>query len=295
MNATSTVMQTAADKAKAVAKTAKPVPAIKAMLPKYLDAVKAALPAVMTPERFIRIAQSALSTNPKLLETTPESFFGALMTSAQLGLEVNTPLGQAYLIPYKNKKVVDGQTVWVDETQFQLGYRGAVTLAYRSGEVSSIQAEVVYENDTFEYEFGLDPKLKHVPARGNRGKAVYYYAVWKARSGATGFAVMSAEDAQKHGQKFSKAYQYGPWKTNFDSMALKTVLKKALRYAPVASDFARAAASDEAVRDYNADIAALDTPARPAEIEDATPADPSPAAQEAPSAPSDAQTPPTTR
>ena len=73
-----------------------------------------ALPSVLTPERFTRITLSALSTNPKLAQTTPKSFLGAMMTAAQLGMEPNTPLGQAYLIPFKNHGVL--------ECQFQLGY-----------------------------------------------------------------------------------------------------------------------------------------------------------------------------
>ena len=75
--------------------------------------IRKALPSVMTPERFTRIVLSALSSNPQLQQTTPQSFLGAMMTAAQLGVEPNTPLGQAYLLPYKNKGVL--------ECQFQLG------------------------------------------------------------------------------------------------------------------------------------------------------------------------------
>lgn len=75
--------------------------------------IKRALPSVITPERFTRMVLSALSTNPKLAACTPKSFLGAMMSAAQLGLEPNTPLGQAYLIPYRNKGV--------DEVQFQIG------------------------------------------------------------------------------------------------------------------------------------------------------------------------------
>ena len=84
-----------------------------------------ALPSVITPERFTRITLSALSTTPKLAECSPKSFLGAMMTAAQLGVEPNTPLGQAYLIPFRNKGVL--------ECQFQLGYKGLIDLAYRSG------------------------------------------------------------------------------------------------------------------------------------------------------------------
>lgn len=229
---------------------------LKALLANYTPAIKAALPAVMTPERFVRIAQSALSSNPTLQQATPASFFGALMTAAQLGLEPNTPLGQAYLIPYENKRH------GIVEAQFQLGYRGLITLAYRSGQVASIQAETVYEGDEFEYAFGLDPKLYHKPATGTRGAPTHYYAVWKTKDGASGFCVMTVEDVRAHAKAFSKSVANGrpsPWNTNFDEMAKKTVLKKALKYAPLASDLVRGMASDNSIRDYQKDIDALDT------------------------------------
>lgn len=201
-----------------------------------------ALPTVITPERFTRMVLTALSTDKKLELCTPQSFLGAMMTAAQLGLEPNTPLGQAYLIPYKNKGVL--------ECQFQIGYKGLIDLAYRSGEVEIIQAQVVYENDEFDYELGLDPKLKHKPAKENRGKPIYYYAIFKTKSGGYGFEVMSIHDIKVHAQKYSQSYssEYSPWQKNFDEMAKKTVLKRVLKYAPLKSDFVRAIAVDETVK-----------------------------------------------
>lgn len=199
-----------------------------------------ALPSVITPERFSRIVLTALSSNPKLQECTPQSFLGAMMTAAQLGVEPNTALGQAYLIPFKNKGVM--------ECQFQLGYKGLLDLAYRSGEVSNIQAQEVYENDIFEFEYGLEPKLRHVPAKTNRGDVVCYYAIFKMKDGGYSYSVMSVDDVRKHGQKFSKTFGFGPWQTNFDEMAKKTVLKKVLKYAPLKSDFVRAIAQDETIK-----------------------------------------------
>lgn len=204
--------------------------------------IKKALPSVITPERFTRIVLSAISVNPKLAECTPSSFLGAMMTSAQLGLEVNTPLGQAYVLPYQNKGTL--------EAQFQLGYKGLIDLAYRSGEVEVIQAHVVYANDEFECEYGLVPKLTHKPADANRGEPVKVYAVFKTKSGGYGFEVMSMEDVRKHAAKYSKAYKsdYSPWKTNFEEMAKKTVLKRVLKYAPLKSDFVKAAVQDEVIK-----------------------------------------------
>ena len=199
-----------------------------------------ALPSVLTPERFTRITLSALSTNAKLAETTPQSFLGAMMTAAQLGLEPNTPLGQAYLIPYRNHGVL--------ECQFQLGYKGLIDLAYRSGEVSTIQAHVVYENDEFEYELGLEPKLRHVPAKSDRGDPVFFYAVFRTKDSGYGFDVMSVDDVRAHAKKYSKAYSNGPWQTNFEEMAKKTVLKRVLKYAPLKTDFVRGLSADETIK-----------------------------------------------
>lgn len=190
-----------------------------------------ALPKVITPDRFTRIALTALSSNPNLMECDRNSFLGALMNAAQLGLEPNTPLGQAYLIPYKNTKR------GITECQFQIGYKGLLDLAYRSGEVATVQAQIVYENDKFEYELGLEPKLVHIPADGERGAAVRVYAVFKLKNGGYSFEVMSMDDVKRHAQKYSKAFSSGPWQTNFEEMAKKTVLKKVLKYAPIRSDF----------------------------------------------------------
>ena len=204
--------------------------------------IKKALPSVITPERFTRMVLSAISVNPKLAQCTPKSFLGAMMSAAQLGLEPNTPLGQAYLIPFANK----GQL----EVQFQIGYKGLLDLAYRSGEVDVIQAHIVYENDEFECEYGLNPTLKHIPADSDRGEPSKVYAVFKTKSGGYGFEVMSMDDVRRHAEKYSQAYKsgYSPWKTNFEEMAKKTVLKKVLKYAPMKSDFVRGIVQDETIK-----------------------------------------------
>lgn len=201
-----------------------------------------ALPQVMTPERFTRIALSAVSNTPKLGNCTPQSFLGAMMNAAQLGLEPNTPLGQAYLIPFENRKK------GITECQFQIGYKGLIDLAYRSGEVKMIDAQTVYENDEFEYELGIDPVLKHKPARTNRGNPIYFYATFKLTNGGQGFQVMSIEDVQEHAKKYSKTYNNGPWQTNFEEMAKKTVLKKLLKYAPLKTEFVKQVTSDETIK-----------------------------------------------
>ena len=120
--------------------------------------IKKALPEILTPERFTRMALSALNASPRLRECTQMSFLAALMNAAQLGLEPNTPLGQAYLIPYRNKKQ------GVMECQFQIGYKGLIDLSYRNPQIQMISAHEVYENDEFDYELGRCTSLGYRPS-----------------------------------------------------------------------------------------------------------------------------------
>ena len=211
---------------------------VKAMMPE----IKKALPTVLTPERFTRIALSALNNTPALQKCTPMSFLAALMNAAQLGLEPNTPLGQAYLIPYKNKGVL--------ECPFQLGYKGLIDLAYRNGQMQTIQAQAVYENDEFSYEYGLEPKLSHRPASSDRGELVYIYAIFRTVNGGYGMSVMSKANMDTYARTYSKAFdsEYSPWKSNYEEMAKKTVIKQALKYAPIKTDFQRALTADESIK-----------------------------------------------
>lgn len=219
-------------------------------------AVAKALPSTITPERFTRMATTAVTMNPDLGECTPASFIGAMLQAAALGLEPNTPLGQAYLIPYNRKDKKTGR--WYKEAQFQIGYRGLIELAHRSGDFQSIEAHIVYENDEFEYELGLEPKLKHKPAMKNRGEMVWVYAVYKLRSGGYGFEVMSKEDVEKHRDKYSQAKSFSPWVTNFEAMAKKTVIKQALKYAPLKSEFVKAMTNEDVTLNFNEELADTD-------------------------------------
>ena len=224
------------------AKLDKPQKTLRDYIKSMEGEIKKALPSVLTPERFTRMMLSAVSNTPKLPECTPKSFLAAMMSAAQLGLEPSTPLGQAYLIPFKNKGVL--------EVQFQVGYKGLIDLAYRSGEVDIIQAQAVHENDVWECEFGIEPKLKHIPADTSRGEVVRYYAMFRTKTGGYGFEVMSVDDIKAHAAKYSQSFNssFSPWKTNFDAMAKKTVLKQCLKYAPMKSDFVKAIASDETIK-----------------------------------------------
>lgn len=244
--------KTTANVKKSAKQAASSVPAakdnsLKTLVRNMGDEIKKALPQSITPDRFTRIVQSALSNDPKLQECTPQSFLGAMMMAAQLGLELNTPLGQAYLLPFNNRR--NGQSVV--ECQFILGYKGLINLAYRSGQINTIQAHVVYEKDEFSYCYGLKPDIVHVPYKGqDRGEAKFFYAVFNTKDGGYGFDVMSVEEVKAHAARYSKSYnsKYSPWTTNFESMALKTVLKRALKYAPISTELSRQVNTDESIK-----------------------------------------------
>lgn len=216
---------------------------IKAMEPE----IKRALPKHITTERITRIALTAVRMNPQLGSCEPVSLMAAIMQSAQLGLEPNTPLGQAYIIPYGK------------EAQFQVGYKGLIELAHRAN-LKNLYARTVYSNDEFEVNYGLHQDIKHKPTLGERGEAIGYYAVYHLQSGGYGFEFMSRREIEEHKKKYSKAAssKYSPWVTDFDSMAKKTVIKRALKYAPISVEIVKGMAADETVKkEINEDMSII--------------------------------------
>lgn len=189
-------------------------------------------------ERFTRIALTQLRMNPQLLQCDPKSFLAALMQSSQLGLEPGM-LGQSYLIPYGK------------EVQFQIGYKGLIELARRSGQIQSITAHAVHENDEFEFQYGLEENLIHVPKiKGDRGEVYCYYAYATLKDGGHAFVVMSKADVDRIRDEYSKAAssKYSPWNTEYDAMAKKTVIKQLMKYLPVSVELLRGLSQDETVK-----------------------------------------------
>lgn len=199
------------------------------------DQFEIALPKHMSGERFTRIALTEIRKNPKLLQCDPKSLLGALMTSAQLGLEPGV-LGQAYLIPYKT------------ECQFQISYKGMIELLRRSGQLKDLYAYPVYENDTFEITYGLNRDLVHKPVLKDKGTVTGYYAVAKLTDGTVAFEYMSHEEVEAHAKQFSQSYAKGystPWKTSFNAMAYKTVVKQLMKWLPVSVEALNGTEKDE--------------------------------------------------
>ena len=204
------------------------------MLPKHLNA-----------ERLLKVAQIAATTTPALAKCDVASLVGAIGQCAQMGLEPNTVLGHAYLVPFNVKrKDADGNERWVNSVQVIIGYKGLIDLARRSGQIVSIAAHEVCENDEFELVYGLDEKLNHTPAMGERGAIIGFYAIAKLKDGGHAFEFMSryqVDDIMRASQSKGK---YGPWHDHYTEMGRKTVIRRLAKYLPLSIEFQTAAALD---------------------------------------------------
>jgi recombination protein RecT len=180
-----------------------------------------ALPKHLTAERFARIAITAITKSPKLMACTKESLVNCLLDLSQLGLE---PDGRnAHLIPYGDKC-----TLIID-------YKGYVNLARRTGEIADIHADVVCENDKFDYAFGTEGTLIHKPAFKDRGKVIAAYSFVKMKDGTSSYEVMNKEEVEEI-HKRSKAGDNGPWVTDWKEMAKKTVFRRHSKWLPISSE-----------------------------------------------------------
>ena len=204
------------------------------------------LPQHIKSDHLLRVALTEIRKNPKLLECSSQSLLGALMLAAQLGLEPGI-LGHAYLIPYYNSKTRS------TEVQFQIGYKGYIDLVRRSGELQTLDVHEVCRNDVFEYEYGLTPKLMHRPALENRGDTYCYYAIAKLKDGGFSYLVMSVQDIEKF-RKRSKSPDYGPWVTDYDAMAKKTVIKQLAKYLPLSTEIQIQIVQDEVTKKEYEDV-----------------------------------------
>lgn len=217
---------------------------------RMMPAIKQALPnAGVTAERITRIVVSALRMNPKLASCTKMSLLGGIMSAAQLGLEINSPLGQAYLVPFRNNQRNCIEAVFI------IGYQGIIDLCYRSGFYNLIDAKPVYRNDEFRYSLGLNPDLVHIPADKPEGEPTKYYAIYRTKDGFSHFFVMTNEQIMDHAKRYSKAwdpqkncFKFGSaWRDSYPYMAMKTCIKGLLKYAKKSADLQTAIAIDENV------------------------------------------------
>ena len=209
--------------------------------PNFQKQMALAMPKSMTPDRLTRIVMTECRKTPALLKCAPESFYGAVLQCAALGLEPGSALGHCYLLPFGNGKDKQGRP----NAQLIIGYRGMIDLARRSGQIISLQAYCVHEQDTFNYKLGLDPDIEHIPASvADRGKVTHVYAVAKLKGDGVQFEVMSRAEIEKV-RTSSKAGNSGTWSSHWEEMAKKTVIRRLFKYLPVSIEAVRAVEIDE--------------------------------------------------
>ena len=206
---------------------------VRGLLEKMKGQMELALPKHLNADRLARVALSTIQQNPKLLECDRASLLSAIMSCAQLGLEPDGLLGQAYLVPFK----VGGNY----RVQFIPGYRGLIDLARRSGDVSSISAMPVYENDDFTIDYSQEPPFKHMPKlKGDRGAVIGFWALARFKDGGTHFEFMTVDevigirDRSQGYMAFKKGFtKSSPWETDFSEMGKKTVVRRLCKYLPM--------------------------------------------------------------
>jgi len=214
------------------------------------DAIKAKFNDIMGKRAtsFITTTLQLCNGDDRLVNATPASVYGAVMTAATLDLPINPNLGFAYIIAYnqKNKETNKFETV----AQFQLGYKGFVQLAQRSGQVKTISATPIYkgqivsENPLTGYQFDFSVK--------ESDEVIGYAAYIALLNGFEKTSYMSVKDLDIHARKYSQSFKngFGIWKDNFEAMAMKTVIKLLLsKYAPLSVDMQKGIELDQAVID----------------------------------------------
>lgn len=237
------------------------------LIQKNLIELGKALPSHMNAERLGRIALTTVRKNPEIAECTSESFLGALFQCAQLGLEPDID-GQAYFLVFNNSRKIKGKWTKLKEVQFVIGYKGYVDLFYRHELGVKISMHTVYSKDTFNYEYGTNETIRHIPydepdENGDidRGIPLKYYAIAHLANGESAFKVMNKTECINHAIKYSKAYidmefsetekKYIPikephfnpnsaWVTDRDAMCKKTVLVQLMKTLPKSIEIRKA-------------------------------------------------------
>jgi recombination protein RecT len=216
--------------------TATAIAPYKQAIDRAMPSIQAVLPTTiakyLTPNRIAKTVMLAMTRNLDLLECSTESVIRCIMESAEMGLEIGGSLGHAYMVPFaKNATLI-------------IGYRGYITLARRSGEVLSVEAHVVFEKDKFVLRYGTDPELSHVPClEGDPGKPVGVYSIAMFRDGGRHVEFMTINAVNKIRGR-SKTANKGPWVTDYEEMAKKTVVRRAAKYWPISTEIARAFDTD---------------------------------------------------
>ncbi|MGV9025398.1 recombinase RecT [Lactococcus lactis] len=204
---------------------------------------------------LVTSALTAVTNNYQLKDATPTSVYTSLMKAASLNLTVDPNLGFAYLVPYKRKFKENGQWVSITEAQLQIGYKGLVQLALRSGQIRSVNTGTIYESEFKGYnkitgEFTIDETI--IPDE-DTDEVSGYFAYVQLVNGGEVKQFSRKKQIENFAKKYSKAYSYdiennkksSPWSTEFNAMAEKTVLKQVLKFVPMSLEMQEAVSIDE--------------------------------------------------
>jgi len=223
-------MENIAQQSNAIAKV------VSQQLNKNREAIMRSLPKGFNYDRMCRAAINAIATTPAIAECTTTSIFLSTIKAFTLGLEPNGALAEGYLIPFTNKGI--------KTAVFMPSYRGLINIARRSGDITTLYAASVFENDNFKITLGDDKRLEHEPDMfSDRGDTNGYYAAYKTKTGDIDFEVMTIDEIEKV-RNTSKAKDSGPWRDWYDEMAKKTVIKRLLKRAPMSIELAGAVQAD---------------------------------------------------
>jgi recombination protein RecT len=243
----------------------------------------------LTPDRVIRMTLNAMQKTPRLRECTLESMLGAMMATTALGLEPNTPLGHAYLIPFRRRAKIGGQWQDIHEVQYQIGYKGFVALAHRSPSLILLTADAIHQNDEFESYLSSESQtgtfLKYAKALEDRGDLIGSFCfmrtakgnfhadmatvlpvseVYKIRSRSETYRSLTrnVEEAKNDSerQKAEAKLADTPWVLWEDDMAAKSAIKKHCKQVPLSPEMVAAATLDTLSDEGVLDLEALNDP-----------------------------------
>jgi len=215
----------------------------------YKPQIAAILPHNISADRVLAAAQEIIRINPKLQACTPESIVGAVVQSCLLEFPISQELGFCYFVPYPVNRGTKENPIWVQECQFQIGYKGFAALAMRSPAISHFYGSGVYSTDQFDYAYGLEKTLTHKPAKKPGDSLQYVYVVCCFQNGQKDFTVLSREEIERLRlrNKMQKETPSGAWLTDTEAMWIAKAMKQMRRFLPLTIDAQKAWNTDEKV------------------------------------------------
>lgn len=214
---------------------------------KMQDQFQLAMPRGAEAGQLVRDALTAVRKTKHLDQCESVAVLGSLMTCAQLGLRVGV-LGQAWVLPFWDKRA------GIYQAQLIIGYQGYTELAHRSPKMASFIPRVVYENDDFDIDYGVQGTLVHKPPKtGPRGKAVGYHSIARYSNGGYDFLHMTQEEMDEHRDRFATTRRkdgsiFGPWIDHPQAMGQKTTQRLLAKYIPKSPELVVASYVDGGLR-----------------------------------------------